>query len=79
MFNPFKALGDLQALQKLAKDENFVKLLGHPKMKAMMEDPEVKEAVTSKNWLKLMSNPKVSMTMRDPEIVELVQKMQSKS
>jgi len=72
-------LGDLmknfQAAASCLKDENFRKLLAHPKFQALLKDPEFREAVQSKNYLKLMSHPELRSLGEDAELRELMLKV----
>lgn len=73
--NPF---GNLNDLIKIAQDEHFRKFLSHPKVQALMKDPEFEKAVKEKNMLKLASNPEFLNVMKDPEITAALEQMQLK-
>lgn len=73
--NPFSNLNDLI---NIAKDENFRKFLSHPKVQALMKDPEFEKAVKEKNMMKLMSNPEFMSVMKDPELRTALEQMQQK-
>jgi hypothetical protein len=65
----FKNMG---AVAKLAQDENFRKLMEHPKIQQLVSDKEFMDAAKSKNYMKLLSNPQFSKIMQDPEVIEMM-------
>ncbi|MBN1493954.1 MAG: hypothetical protein JW938_07395 [Candidatus Omnitrophica bacterium] len=72
MRDMFKNMG---AMAKLAKDENFQKLMGHPKIQQLLTNKEFIEAAKSKDYMKLFSNAEFSRIMQDPEVLEMMHKV----
>ena len=75
MFDKLKgAMGNLQAMQALMRDENFRTFLSHPKVQALFEDPEFRQIVQTKDFSKIMTHPKFANLTRDPEVASLMAK-----
>lgn len=76
VFSKIKSgFNQMKMMQRLMKDENFQKLMDHPKMKAIMQDAEMKQLLKEQNPSKMASNPKLVSMMRDPELIQLMQKV----
>lgn len=76
MFESMSQFTDqIQLLQKMMKDENFRKLIDHPKVRQAMQDAEVQEVLKSKNIFKMMDHPKFLAILQDPELTALASKL----
>ena len=76
MFGKMKdMMQQLQMMQKLMKDENFKAFISHPKVQAVMKDPEFQELIKKQDWLKLGTHPKLAALMKDPEVAPLMAKL----
>lgn len=76
MFDKMKdQFKQLQMLQRLMKDENFRKLMSHPKVQATLQDPDVQQLAKSQDLAKLLAHPKMATLMRDPEVSTLFTKL----
>jgi hypothetical protein len=74
-----QGFNQMKMMQRMMKDENFKRLLEHPKMQALMKDPEMMKLLKEQNPAKIASNPKLMTMMRDPELVTLFQKVDFKA
>lgn len=57
---------------KLIQSKEFQKIINHPKIQAMAEDPGIKKAVEKNDFMALMSNKKFLEMMNDPEVMDLI-------
>ncbi len=80
MFDKLKGMKDQMAmLQKLMTDPNFRAFMMHPKIQALLRDPEFQEAMQKqKDPTTLLSNPKFAALRNDPEIAQLASKLNLK-
>jgi len=58
--------------EKLIQSKEFQKIITHPKIQAMAEDPGIKKAVEKNDFMALMSNKKFLEMMNDPEVMDLI-------
>ena len=80
MFGKFKgAMEQLQLMQRLMKDENFKKLMSHPKVQALFQDPEFLQLIKAQDMAKIATHPKFASTMKDPEVASLMTKIDPKT
>lgn len=78
----FGKMGDMmkqiQMMQKLMKDENFKAFISHPKMQALIQDPEFMQLMKKQDMAALQKHPKFGSVMKDPEVLELIRKIDFK-
>ncbi len=72
MFGLGDFLKNMGAVAKLAHDENFKRLMGHPKIQQLLANREFVDAARSKNFMKLLSNPEFAALMSDPEVMDIM-------
>ncbi|MFA6600829.1 MAG: hypothetical protein WC352_09295 [Candidatus Omnitrophota bacterium] len=72
MFGAFK---QIQLMHQLMKDENFKKLMGHPRVQELFRDPEFLKALQTKDAANLMSHPGLAKLQEDPELREMIGKL----
>ncbi len=65
----------MQMIQKLMKDDNFKALISHPKVQALLKDPEFQAVMKSQDTAKIGTHPKLASLMRDPEVGPLLAKV----
>lgn len=76
MFDKFKNMAEqIQMAQKMMKDENFRAFMTHPKVQALLKDPQFQESLKNQDPSKLFSHPKVLALQSDPEIAQLASKL----
>ncbi len=61
-----------QALKRLMQDERVKALAGHPKVQALLRDPDFLTLVQSQDLAKISAHPKFTTLMQDPELSQLV-------
>lgn len=77
--DPFgKLFRNFDDLVQLAKDENFRRFLGNPKVQALLRNEEFKRAVQEKDFSKLTTNAEFRELLEDPEIRSALEAMHSK-
>ncbi len=65
----------LQLMQRLLADETVRALVSHPKVQAVLMDPEFQQLVKSQDVAKLLAFPKLAALMQDPELAPLFAKV----
>ena len=76
MFDKMKDFAaQMQMMQKLMKDENFRNFISHPKIQALLKDPEFQEALKKQDPSKLLENPRFAALRQDPEVAALASKL----
>ena len=76
MFGKFgNTLKQLQLMRRLMKDEHVRAIMGHPKVQAVLQDPEFQALMKSQDMAKIAAHPKFSSLLRDPEFTALLAKL----
>ena len=76
MFGKFhEMMNQMQALQRMMKDENFKTLMSHPKIQELLKDPDFQGAVRSQDMAKIATHPKLQELLQDPELSAKMKKM----
>ena len=65
----------LQMIQRLMKDEHFKALISHPKVQALLQDPEFQAVIKAQDMAKIGTHPKLASLMRDPDVGPLLAKV----
>lgn len=69
----------MQAMQKMMKDEHVKALVSHPKIQALFKDSDFQAVVKSQDPAKIMGHPKLAALLRDPEVAPLLSKIDPQS
>ena len=74
MFDKMRtAMQQLQMMQRLMKDEQFKPLITHPKMQAILKDPEFHALVKAQNAGAITA--RLAPLAQDPELAPLLKKL----
>lgn len=80
MFGTFKQMmQQLQAAQRLMKNEPFRELMSHPKVQELFRDPEFLTLVKAQDMAKITTHPKLAALIRDPDVAALFSKINPQS
>lgn len=63
---------------EMSKDDDFKKLLSHPKVKDLLKDKEFLSAMQAQNAAKIISHPRFSELLQDPELLEVIESINLK-
>ena len=62
MFGQIKsAMDQLKMMQQVMQDEHFKAFISHPKVQAVLTDPEFQTLIKQQNWVKLGTHPIFSL------------------
>lgn len=66
------ALGDPDYMDLLSEDPGFQKLRQQASIRLILDDPELKKALTERQYIKFITHPKVQMLIKDQEAIKLL-------
>jgi uncharacterized membrane protein required for colicin V production len=68
--------GDAKSVERFSEYPGVRPLLEHPKMLALLNDPEIARAATEHDYVALLSSRLLMQTAGDPELVELMHNLE---
>lgn len=66
------ALGDPDYMDLLSRDNGFQRLRNNPAIRSILDDPELKKAISQRQFLMFITHPKVQEIIKDKEAVGLL-------
>jgi hypothetical protein len=72
MANLGKIASDPKIHERVARDPNMQKVLAHPKIQRLLDDPGLVSAARRNDIASILSNPRLNAALEDPEVRKLL-------